>query len=170
MQKPNDSVSKALDAAHLMQQNPEMFAKNMLRLMEESTKVAASMAEKSAATKIDPMSTAADAQSAAKLWSEIAQSWMNDPKKLVEMQTQLTGDFFKLWQQTSQRMLGQDAAEVTQPDKGDARFNDPDWTHNPYFAYWKQAYLLTSKWATDSLAQTDGLDERTRAKAEFYMK
>ncbi|NOU06866.1 MAG: class I poly(R)-hydroxyalkanoic acid synthase, partial [Hyphomicrobiaceae bacterium] len=80
------------------------------------------------------------------------------------------GDFFKLWQQTSQRMLGQDAAEVTQPDKGDARFNDPDWTHNPYFAYWKQAYLLTSKWATDSLAQTDGLDERTRAKAEFYMK
>ena len=120
MQKPNASVSKVLDAAHLMQQNPEVFAKNMLRLMEEGSKVAASMAEKSAATKVDPMATANDAQAAAKMWGEIAQSWMNDPKKLMEMQSQLTGDFFKLWQQTTQRMLGQDAQEVAKPDTGDA--------------------------------------------------
>ena len=55
------------------------------------------------------------------------------------------------------RMMGEDVEPVARPETGDNRFKDPDWSSNPYFDYWKQVYLLTSRWAEDMLERTDGL-------------
>ena len=68
------------------------------------------------------------------------------------------------------RLLGENVEPVVEPEPSDNRFKDPEWSSNPYFDFWKQAYLLTTHWAEDVLQQTDGLDERTRQKAEFYFR
>ena len=59
---------------------------------------------------------------------------------------------------------------MAEPEPGDNRFNDPDWSRNPYFDFWKQSYLITTRWLEDLLDRTEGLDERTRQRAEFYLK
>ena len=75
-----------------------------------------------------------------------------------------------LWNNAVLRMLGQEVTPVAEPEPGDNRFKDPDWSHNPYFDFWKQAYLITTRWADDLLDKTEGLDERTRQRAEFYLR
>ena len=67
-------------------------------------------------------------------------------------------------------MLGEEVPPVAEPEPGDNRFKDPEWTANPYFDFWKQAYLITTRWAEDLLDKTEGLDERTRQRAEFYLQ
>ena len=67
-------------------------------------------------------------------------------------------------------MMGAEALPVAEPEPGDNRFNDPEWSRNPYFDFWKQAYLITTRWLEEVLDGTEGLDERTRQRAEFYLK
>ena len=45
-----------------------------------------------------------------------------------------------------------------------------DWSNNPYFDFWKQTYLATSHWADNMLADTKGLDEQERRRAEYYFR
>ncbi len=71
---------------------------------------------------------------------------------------------------TAQRAMGGEALPVAEPEPGDNRFNDPEWSRNPYFDFWKQSYLITTRWLEDLLDRTEGLDERTRQRAEFYLK
>ena len=67
-------------------------------------------------------------------------------------------------------MLGQDVTPVAEPEPGDSRFKDPEWSTNPYFDFWKQAYLITTRWLEQVLDETQGLDDRTRQRAEFYLE
>jgi polyhydroxyalkanoate synthase len=149
--------------------NAEEFGRNMLRLMEEGGKVMSGLLER-ANGKLSPMSAASDLAEATKLFSEIAQHWVADPGKLVEAQSELVGDFLQLGTASMQRLMGGEAPPVVEPEPGDNRFKDPDWSANPYFDFWKQSYLITTRWLEDLLERTDGLDERTRQRAEFYLK
>src|SRR5690606_18290115 len=54
--------------------------------------------------------------------------------------------------------------------RGDNRFKDPEWSQSPYLDSGKQVYLLPARWAESILEKTDGIDERTRMKAEFYLE
>jgi poly[(R)-3-hydroxyalkanoate] polymerase subunit PhaC len=149
--------------------NAEEFGRNMLRLMEEGGKVMSGLLER-ANGKLSPMSAASDLAEATKLFSEIAQHWVADPGKLVEAQSELVGDFLQLGTASMQRLMGGEAPPVVEPEPGDNRFKDPDWSANPYFDFWKQSYLITTRWLEDLLERTEGLDERTRQRAEFYLK
>ena len=93
-----------------------------------------------------------------------------DPGKPTEAQAALVRGYLELWNNALQRMIGQDVAPVVEPEPGDSRFKDPEWSSNPYFDFWKQAYLVTTQWAEDILDKTEGLDERTRQRAEFYLR
>ena len=168
MQKLVDPASVYLDANAALAVNPDGAARNMLKLMEQSSVVMAQMMEKSAAGQ--PAQGGAEMGAMMKMWAEIGQNWMSDPAKLAGMQAELTKGYMQLWQHTTQRMMGQDSPDVAKPEPGDNRFKDPDWAKNPYFDFWKQSYLLTSQWATSALDKTSGLDERTRAFAEFGLK
>jgi polyhydroxyalkanoate synthase len=149
--------------------NAEEFGRNMLRLMEEGGKVMGGLFER-ANGKLSPMNAASDLTEAGKLFGEIAQHWMADPGKLVEAQGELWRDFLQLGTASLQRLMGGEAAPVVEPEPGDNRFKDPDWSNNPYFDFWKQSYLITTRWLEDLLERTEGLDERTRQRAEFYLK
>jgi len=75
-----------------------------------------------------------------------------------------------VWNTAVRRMLGENVAPVVEPEPGDNRFKDPEWSSNPYFDFWKQSYLVTTHWCENFLEQTGGLDDRTRAKADFYLR
>jgi len=149
--------------------DPEAFGRNMLRLMEEGQKVMSGLLER-VDGKTGPFSAATEMTDAAKLFSEIAQPWMTEPAKLVEAQGALFGAYMQLVINTAQRAMGAAALPVAEPEAGDNRFNDPEWSRNPYFDFWKQFYLITMRWLEDLLNKTEGLDERTRQRAEFYLK
>jgi polyhydroxyalkanoate synthase len=149
--------------------DPELFGRNMLRLMEEGQKVMSGLLER-VDGKTGPYSAASEMTDAAKLFSEVMQPWVADPARLVEAQGALFSHYLQLVSSTVQRALGGAAVPVAEPEPGDNRFADPEWSRNPYFDFWKQAYLITTRWLEDMLARTEGLDERTRQRAEFYLK
>jgi polyhydroxyalkanoate synthase len=65
--------------------------------------------------------------------------------------------------------LGESVEPLIEPEVSDNRFKDQDWS-TPYFDSWKQAYLITSRWAEDMLKNTEGLDAQTRRQAEFHFR
>jgi polyhydroxyalkanoate synthase len=148
--------------------DPEAFARNMLTLLEEGSKVMTGMMQRAAAP--SPAKAVTELTETSKLMTEIGQRWLSDPARMAEAQTTLVKGYLDVWQGAWQRMLGETPEPVAAPEPGDNRFKDPEWTSNPYFDFWKQAYLHTSQWAEKALERTDGLDERTRHKAEFLLK
>ncbi|GAB4152484.1 MAG: class I poly(R)-hydroxyalkanoic acid synthase [Sphingomonadales bacterium] len=101
---------------------------------------------------------------------ELTRQLAADPAKLAQTQMSLWQDYMKLWQSASMRMLGQDAEPVIDAPRGDRRFKGEDWREVEVFDFIKQAYLLTAKHINDAVASVDGLDEKARAKVDFYTR
>ncbi len=97
------------------------------------------------------------------------QLWSN-PQKLFDMQAKLWQDWFTLWHDSATRFLGGKSEDIYKPDKGDRRFKDPAWEQSAVFDFIKQSYLLTSRWMQDVVRQTEGLDDATRTKVDFYTR
>jgi poly[(R)-3-hydroxyalkanoate] polymerase subunit PhaC len=173
MQKKAPAISQPvpteIDFGAYRVADPEEFGRNMLRLVEEGGKVMSGLLDRNNGNN-GPFSLAAEVTEAAKLFTEIAQHWVADPGRLVETQAALVRDYLQLAGATAQRMMGSDALPVAEPEPGDNRFNDPEWSRNPYFDFWKQAYLISTRWLEEMLEKTEGLDDRTRQRAEFYLK
>jgi polyhydroxyalkanoate synthase len=147
----------------------EQLSLNLLRLFEQGGRVLAEFIER-ADTKTGPYSAAAEITEATHTLSDLARLWLSDPTRFAEAQGSLMRSYADLWNNTVRRMLGQEVEPVAAPDPGDNRFKDPEWSANPYFDFWKQAYLVTARWAEEMLHKTEGLDERTRQKADFYLR
>ncbi|MGB3718430.1 MAG: class I poly(R)-hydroxyalkanoic acid synthase [Hyphomicrobiaceae bacterium] len=167
MQKPNPEARP--ESAPLKIENPEELALNLLKLFEQGSKVMAKFLER-ADTQTGPYSAAAEIAEATRTLGEVANIWFNNPARLAEAQQEIISGHLDLWQRTLRRMMGEKVEPVAEPAPGDNRFKDPEWSENTYFDYWRQAYLLTAKWAEKILDKTEGLDERTRQKAEFYLE
>ena len=149
--------------------NPEEFARNMLRLVEEGTRAMTDLMERNDA-KQGPFTPAKELSQATEMLTGLAQNWMSDPAKLAEAQAKLLTAYSEVWGNTIKRMMGEDVNPVAQPAAGDNRFKDPEWSSNPYFDFWKQSYLVTTNWAEELMENTPGLDERAQQKALFYMR
>jgi len=149
--------------------DPEVFARNMLRLVEEGTRAMTDLMERNDA-KPGPFTPAKELQQATEMLTGLAQNWMADPVKLAEAQAKLYTAYSEVWTNTMKRMLGEEVKPVASPAPGDNRFKDPEWSTNPYFDFWKQSYLVTSNWAEELMENTPGLDEKTHQKALFYMR
>ncbi len=169
MQKPVDKATSPQEPLFKVE-NPEEMAQNMFRLVEEGGKVMSGLLDRSE-SQGGPYSAASEVTQATQAFAEVAQHWMlNDPTHLAEAQTRLAQGYMEIWNNTLKRMMGEEAPAVVQPEPGDNRFKDPEWQSNPYFDFWKQTYLLTMRWAEQTLADTQGLDDRTRARADFYLR
>jgi len=147
---------------------PIELAKNMARLLEEGGKVVSSLAARKNGQS-GPYSTASEAGEAAKVFATVAKQWANEPGKLVGAQGRLLQSYADLWGRSVRRFLGENVEPVAKPEAGDSRFKDEDWNERQFFDFWKQAYLLTANWAEEMVEDTEGLDENTRRKAEFYV-
>lgn len=150
--------------------DPEAFGRNLVQLMDEGGKVMSGLLARADGGGSGPYSLANELTEAGKLFSEIAQHWVADPARLVEKQGTLVRDYLQLVSSTMRRTMGAEVLPVAEPEPGDNRFKDPEWSRNPYFDFWKQAYLIGSRWLEQVLDDTHGLDERTRHRAEFFLK
>ena len=165
----NDAKSGAGGASAKPVSDPEELTLNLLRTAEEASKALATMLERKRSDS-GALGTASEFGEATKTLAEVYKSWLGEPGKLAQAQSKLVHGYFDIWSATLKQMIGDQAEPVAEPEPGDYRFRDPDWSDNQYFAFWKQIYLLTSRWAEDLVENTDGIDERTRQRADFYVR
>ena len=168
-----------LDLSNYQIKDPAEFGRNMLQMMETGAKVMAGIMEKQGADAfkagalqaVAPMTaSSAEVPDTAHAMATLWQTWATEPHRLSERQGELFAGYLQIWQNTLQKVAGVESHPVAEPEAGDNRFKDPDWSANAYFDFWKQSYLLTVKWAEQLLEQTKGLDERARHQAEFALK
>ncbi|MCJ7529298.1 MAG: class I poly(R)-hydroxyalkanoic acid synthase [Methyloceanibacter sp.] len=161
---PGNSGAEQVDANQL-----EPLARNMVRLFDQGTKAFSALAERSSSNGQGPYSLASEAGEAAKSFGEIARHWVTEPAKFAAAQGELFKSYADLWGRTFLRCLGEKVEPVVEPEPGDNRFKDPDWSNGQVFDFWKQSYLITSRWAEDLTRNTEGVDDKTRKKALFYL-
>ncbi len=170
MQKQSDDAEhRSSDNSHYAIDNPEEFARNMLRAFEEGGRALSEFLERPDG-KMSPYSAATEFSEATKTISEVFVHWMAEPTKVAEAQASLIQSYAELWNNCARRMMGDDVPPLIEPEPGDGRFKDEEWSTNPYFDFWKQSYLLTSSWVENILEDTQGLDKRKKQKAEYYIR
>ena len=145
------------------------LSRNMAQLVEEAGKAAAAYLKPTEEHRTRT-SLADEVGNMAKAFGRVAEQWLIDPGKTAAVQRDLGLKFFDLWATTLKRMQGGEVAPVAQPDPRDNRFRDPEWSENPFFDFIKQAYLITSHWSEELIDRTEGIDDETRRKAEFYVR
>jgi len=146
----------------------EALSHNLARMIEEGGKALAAYMKPREEGKIKS-EMAEDVADMVKTVGHVAEYWLADPTRAVELQASLGRAYLDLWANTVKRMAGETAEPSVKPDPKDKRFADPDWSQNQFFDFLKQAYLLTAQWA-DHLVKGAQIDEHTRQKAEFYIK
>ena len=148
--------------------DPEAFARNMVRLFEQSGKVMSAYATWSGESRADPTTVEA-LSGVGRTLGSLAQTWLRDPKRAFAAQADLWQSHMGLWSGAMRRMMGETAEPTISHRPGDRRFKHPDWSENPFFDFLKQSYLITARWAERMVDEAD-LDEDTRRKAEFYVR
>ncbi|XSG82508.1 MAG: PHA/PHB synthase family protein [Methyloligella sp. ZOD6] len=167
MQKRNDESDEHKEPYREFERFDEI-SHNIVRLCNEGAHVMGVLAQRSRRDE-GAYSFASEISEATKTLGEVAKQWVSDPTRLAEAQRDLFQSYGALWARTMRRMVGEKVEPVIQPDPGDNRFRDPDWTENQVYDFWKQAYLLTARWAEGVTRQTEGIDEPTRHKALFHL-
>ncbi|MGB8125171.1 MAG: class I poly(R)-hydroxyalkanoic acid synthase [Pseudolabrys sp.] len=163
MDKPNTEPAKVGNV------DVEALSRNVARLIEEGGKALAAYLKPREEGKVKGDS-AEDITDVVKSVGRVAEYWMSDPRRALEVQTSLGRAYLDLWASAVKRMAGEQTEPVAAPDPRDKRFADPEWSQNQFFDFLKQAYLLGSQWADRLVKDAAGIDETTRKKAEFYVK
>jgi polyhydroxyalkanoate synthase subunit PhaC len=147
----------------------EEFSRNLARLIEEGGRaLAAYLKPREEGHKSNAL--AEEVAEVAKTLGQVAEYWLEDPQRALEMQNRLGKAYLDLWASAAKRLAGQEIAPVAAPEAGDKRFSDPEWSSNQYYDFLKQAYLLSARWAKQLVSDAAGLDAHTKQKAEFYVR
>src|SRR6202051_464121 len=149
--------------------DPEAFAMNLARAMENSGKALAAYLKpiESGEVKDKPPSELTEV---IKTFTAGAEYWMSDQDRSTDLQAKIAKAYLDLWGSSVRRLAGEDAPPAITPSPRDKRFSDPEWNSNQFFDFVKQLYLLTTEWAHDLVRNAEGLDPHTRKKAEFYVQ
>jgi polyhydroxyalkanoate synthase len=111
-----------------------------------------------------------DEMGIAKAFFDLSARLLSDPVKLAEMQYGLWKDYVALWQSSMLKSMGYPSGPVAVPDKTDRRFRHPEWEENFIFDHIKQTYLIAARHLHRTVANTQGLDEATAKKVDFYTR
>jgi len=149
--------------------DPEAFALNLARAMENSGKaLAAYLAPRENGEAKDKPPN--ELTELVKTFSAVAEYWLSDNDRATEIQSKIAKAYLELWGSSMRRLAGEDAPPAIAPSPRDKRFADPEWKSNQFFDFVLQLYLLTTQWAHDLVRNAEGLDPHTRRKAEFYVQ
>ncbi len=157
------------DPASIGEVDIEAFSHNLARMVEEGGKALAAYLKPREQGEI-PGELSEDVTDAVKSLGRVAEYWLSDPRRALEVQTSLGRAYLELWAGAVKRMAGEQTAPIAKPDPKDKRFADPEWSQNQFFDFLKQVYLLTAQWGDRLVKDAAGVDELTRKKAEFYVK
>ncbi len=147
----------------------EQFSHNLARLVEESGRALAAYLKPREEGR-DDKELADEVTEVVKTLGEVAEYWLSDPQRSIELQTSLGKAYLDLWASAVKRLAGEPAPPVATPAPEDKRFSDPEWSQNQFFDFLKQAYLLTAQWADKLVANAADLNPHTKQKAEFYVR
>jgi len=147
----------------------EEFSRNLARLVEEGGRALAAYL-KPREDHPDAHELADEMNEVVKTLGHVAQYWLSDPQRTVELQARLGKAYLDLWASAAKRLTGEQTSPVIMPAANDKRFADPEWSSNQFFDFLKQSYLLTSRWAAQMVSEAADLDPHTKQKAEFYMR
>ena len=148
---------------------PTITPQDMAGLAERTRKVMAEYLQRQAADHAENP----DPLNIANAFTQMTAHLVQNPQKLWEMQAAFWQDYMQLWSSSVRRFWGLDegaAKPVIEPAPGDRRFKDRDWSENAAFDFIKQSYLLAARYVEDAADSTNGLDDKTKHKIEFYTK
>src|SRR5580658_4773950 len=149
----------------------EVFSRNLARIIEQGGRaLAAYLKPREEGRERDDSQLAEEVAEVVKTLSQVAEYWLTDPQRALELQTRLGTAYLELWASAAKRLTGEESAPVATPAPSDKRFADPEWSSNQFYDFVKQAYLLTSRWANQLVTDATDLDPHTKQKAEFYMR
>jgi polyhydroxyalkanoate synthase len=147
----------------------EEFSRNLARLVEESGRaLAAYLKPREEGRKSNAF--AEEIGEVVKTLGHVAEYWLEDPQRALEVQTRLGKTYLDLWASAAKRLAGESTAPVATPEASDKRFTDPEWSSNQFYDFLKQAYLVSARWANDLVTDAADLDPHTKLKAGFYMR
>ena len=146
----------------------EEFARNVARIMEESGRAMAAYLKPREEGRVDEQY--AEVTDVVKTLGQVADYWLRDPQRALELQSSLGKAYLDLWANAVKRMAGETVEPVAAPEPRDKRFADPEWSSNQFFDFLKQAYLLTVQWANRLVHDAEGIDPHTLQKADFYVR
>ncbi len=149
--------------------NPEAFSLNLARALESTGKAMAAYFKAPEEGQIRDK-TPSEMAEVVKTLTAVANYWLSDQSRIAELQMSLGKSYLDLWSSAARRLAGEAADPTIAPPPRDKRFQDPEWRTNQFFDFVLQAYLLTTRWAMDLLQKTEGIDDHTRKKAEFYIQ
>ena len=147
----------------------EQFSHNLARLVEEGGRAFAAYLKPREEGRAGG-EFAEEITEVVKTLGQVAEYWLADPQRIVELQNRLGKAYLDLWASSAKRLVGEASEPVATPAASDKRFADPEWTQNQFFDFLKQAYLLTARWADTFVKDAADLNPHTRQKAEFYMR
>jgi polyhydroxyalkanoate synthase len=147
----------------------EEFSRNLARLVEEGGRALAAYL-KPREDGLDNREFADEINEVVKTLGQVAQYWLTDPQRTLELQAKLGKAYLELWASAAKRLSGEQSPPVVTPAANDKRFADPEWNSNQFYDFLKQAYLLTTRWANQLVADAADLDPHTKQKAEFYVR
>jgi poly[(R)-3-hydroxyalkanoate] polymerase subunit PhaC len=147
----------------------EAFSRNLARLIENGGRALAAYLKPREQGQDDAV-MADEITEVVKTLGQVAEYWLADPQRAVELQTRLGKAYLDLWATAAKRLAGQESSPVVAPVPADKRFADPEWSSNQFYDFLKQGYLLTTQWANNLVSDASGLDAHTKQKAEFYVR
>ena len=105
-----------------------------------------------------------------KAFEELGEAYFRNPAKVAADQIQLMQKQQQLWQNTALKLLGKEVEPVIEPDKGDRRFKDPEWSENFVFDFIKQLYLLQGQSLIEMVSDVDELSDKSREKVDYLVR
>jgi polyhydroxyalkanoate synthase len=144
------------------------LAEELTDIAERSQRLIADFTEN--ADKLNTGDTQQEFMLIGQTFMQYAMKLAENPIQMIEAQADLWAQYSSLWQNTLQRMTGNEAEPVATPDAGDRRFKDAEWSNNIIFDYIKQSYLLTSRWLVDQTGHTEGLEPHLAKKVDFFTR
>ena len=146
------------------------FASVTSEIAEKSQEILREYAAKNPAQELMNSEATLDPLNINECVQEVMKGLASDPGTVMQRQINLWGDYAKLMTSMSRRMAGEDIKPAFSPEPGDKRFRHKAWEENPMLDFIKQSYLMASNWLETTVSNVEGMDEREKARAEFYTR
>jgi polyhydroxyalkanoate synthase len=149
------------------QKEADELARVCHQVAERSSKILGQFVQKQAES---VSSAVRDEMGIAKAFMDLYARMAADPAAMASFSLNLWLDYTRLWQSSWMKLMGMDATPVAEPDKGDSRFKDEDWSKNFLFDLIKQSYLISARNIREAVARVDGLPEESGKKVAFFTR
>jgi polyhydroxyalkanoate synthase len=148
--------------------DPALVTRTMADVAERGQRIVTDFLKRQGA---DGTSSGPDPLNIGSAFLEMTTRLMANPARLMQAQIGFWQDYLTLWQNTARRMMGGEPTRpVIEEGKGDRRFKDDAWREHEVFDFIRQSYLLSARFFTNVVQNTEGLDTKTAQKVDFYTR